>query len=344
MIPFKFSFKDKLSSERSVVGLDIGVSSVKAVKLKLVKDKAELCAFEMEPVNESQNLEAALKKIAQAIERHKVNISVSGPQVVLRYANFPQMKPEELKQALKFEAHKYIPFGLNEVNLDSYILKQNTSDNKMFVLLAAAKKDLISQRLKLLEDVGLKAHVLDIDSVAIMNAFQFNYPKSGEALQKKAIALLNIGATLSNLNILEDNLPRLSRDIQVAGNFFTQKIADTLGVDFKVAEEAKLEPTKNDLEKISKAIEAAMASLSNEIITSFDFYESQSSFTIGKIYLCGGGSLFTGIKDTLANLLGFEVEYWDPLKELNLSTSLDLAKLKAVSSQLAVAVGLGLRA
>jgi type IV pilus assembly protein PilM len=267
---------------------------------------------------------------------------------MIRYVDFPKMKDDEVRQSLRFEAQKYFPFSTDEVNIDARILIQDLGGNKMLVLLAAVKKEFINQRLKMIQAAGIKTNIVDLDSIALINAFNFNYSKNSnsdsDTLKHKTVAILNIGAASSNLNILEDGIPRLSRDIQIAGNNFTQKLQEILGVDFKTAEELKLKADdKERLDKVISAGEAALSNLSGEIRTSFDYYESQSDSSVGKIFLSGGGSRFRGLKDTLANLLGIEVEYWDPLRKISASSNIDVEKAKELSGQLAVAVGLALR-
>ncbi len=323
------------------MGLDIGASALKLVKLRFSKDTVELCDFAVEPA--SADLAPAVKKITESWGINRVNLSVSGASTVIRYVNFPRMSEEELGQALKFEAQKHIPFSLDTVNLDSCILKENLPDNKMLIMLAAVKKDFLSQRLKIIEDAGLKANIVDIDSLALINAFNFNYYQESESFKNKAIALLNIGASQSNLNILENALPRLSRDMFIAGNNFTHKLADVLGLEFKAADALKINPDKERTDKVVAAVEVVLASLGSEIRTSFDYYESQGASSVVKIFLSGGVSKFPGLKDMLANLLNIEVEAWDPLKEIGLSVNIDSAKVKAKSAELAVAVGLALR-
>lgn len=302
-----FKAKEQIST-----GLDIGSSTLKLIKLRFLKDTVELCSFRLEPL--PADLVSVLKEIAQSEEVKRLNLSVSGPSVIIRYTTFPRMSSDELRQSLRFETENLIPFPIGEVNLDSYILKEDLPDNKMLVLLVAVKKDFIEQRLKLIEEAGLKANIIDIDSIAIINAFNFNYPSQGDNWKNKAIALLNIGANLSNLNILEDGIPRLSRDIHIAGNNFNQS-----------------------------PVESVLTNLANEIRTSFDYYESQGALSVNKIFLSGGGSKFVGLKDTLANLIGIEVGYWDPLSKINIPDHFDLEKIKGLSGQLAVAVGLALR-
>lgn len=337
----KERFSAMPATEKISAGLDIGASAVKIASLKRLKDGAiELCGFDLQYAGE--DLAGALKEIAQMGHLERVNTSVSGPSVIIRYTSFPNLSEDELKQALKFEAQKHIPFSITEVNLDSRILARDLADNKMLVLLAAAKKDFVNQRLKLLEDAGLKVNMLDIDSLALINGFSHNY--SGEEdLKTRTVALLNIGASVSNLNILEDGTPRLSRDIYIGGNNFTQKIQETFNIDFKAAEGLKTNPDNARLDKIILAQEAVSSGLANELRVSFDYYESQSASSVSEIFLSGGGSLSRGLKEKLASLTGIKIDYWDPLKKINISGNVDAEKLRQSAVHLPVAIGLALR-
>ena len=176
----------------------------------------------------------------------------------------------------------------------------------------------------------------------MINAFNFNYPQE-QNLEHKAVALLNIGSSISNLNILEDGIPRLSRDIHTSGNNFTQKLADIFAMDFKSAENLKLNPGQEKLQSIIATVEPVFNNLANEIRVSFDYYESQSASSVAKIFLSGGGGQLSGLKDILANLLGIEVQYWNPLNKISITDSIESKKLEVLSSQLAVAIGLALR-
>lgn len=335
--------KNGLSKDKFSVGVDIGVSQIKVVKLKLAKEGIELCGYDIEPAR--LELGEVLSHILQSHSGggELINISVSGQQSVIRYVNFVRMNNSELKQALKFEAQKHIPFSVADVNLDGYILKDNLPDNKMLVLIAAVKKDLVNQRLKMIEALGCRTNIIDIDSIALLNAFNFNYPSEEDSQEHKAIALLNIGSSMSNLDILDNGIPRLSRDLQIAGNVFTQKIADIFGIDFTSAENLKINPDKERLNKINAGIESALANLAREIRTSFDYYESQGASNVSKVFLSGGSAKFVGLKEMLARLLSIEVEYWDPFKKIRIPEDMDAEKLKNSSGELSVAVGLALR-
>jgi type IV pilus assembly protein PilM len=336
---FPSGLKTKFLKEKIILGLDIGTAGIKFIKLRFVKEGIELCGFGAEPMQ--ADLEPLLKNIAQSQNLKKANISVSGPAAIIRYVNFPKMTPQELEQSLKFEAQKHIPFAVAEVNLDAAILKPDLADNKMLVILTAVKKDFLGQRIKLIEGGSFYVNKVDIDAVALVNAFNFNYSKE-DLPPSKSVALLNIGASFSNLSILEDGIPHLSRDIQLAGNNFTQKLADSLEVDFKSAEALKLTPDKDKAQKITETLESVLSNLAAEVRTSFDYYESQSTLSVVKIFLSGSGSSFPGLKDILANLLGIEVEYWDPFRKINISAEIDAQKAKALSVGFAVAAGIAL--
>ncbi|MFH0827326.1 MAG: type IV pilus assembly protein PilM [Candidatus Omnitrophota bacterium] len=333
-------FKDRLAKERFTFGLDIGSRQIKIVKLKLFKDTIELCGLEVASVQ--LDVGSLLKKFKHSLDISYANVGVCGPSAVIRYVDFPLMSPAELKQSLRFEAQKHVPFSLNEVIIDGYTLRENVKDNKMLLLIAAVKKDLIQQRLKLLDEAGLKVNIIDIDSVALVNAFNHSYAQD-EFVKDRSVGLLNIGAALSSLNILENSVPRLSRDIQIAGNNFTQKVVEAFGIDFKAAEELKLNPDDEKKSRVSSHIETILTHLAGEVRVSFDYYESQSAASVSRIFLSGGGSQLSGLKDRLSDLLGIEVQYWDPLRRITISGDMDSQKASSLSTQMAVAVGLALR-
>jgi len=330
-----FSKKEKFS-----FGLDIGTQSIKCVKLKVNNEEAELIDFNLEE-GQLDPVEI-LKKIKNDQQADLVNISFCGSSTVIRYVNFLRMSKSELKQALKFEAQKHIPFSLNEVNVDAEILNSEMPDNKMLVLIAAIKKELIQQRIRVLENSSLRPGLIDIDSLALINAFNFNNLETGVP-KDKSICLLNIGATISNVNILDNGIPRLSRDIHTAGANLTKKIMDIFELDFKAAEELKVNTSEQDADKIKACVESVLTNLATEIRTSFDYYESQYSSNVVKIFLSGGTSKISGLKEMLAGFLGIEVETWDPFKRIKVSESIDKQKLDQFSGQFNIAVGLALR-
>ncbi|MFA6350018.1 MAG: type IV pilus assembly protein PilM [Candidatus Omnitrophota bacterium] len=335
-----FATKTEVVREGYSLGIDIGTSFVKAVKLKRSKEKTELCSFLLEPIQ--IDLTAILKKLTEGPASRFTTLSVSGASSIIRYINFLKMNADELKNALKFEAQKYIPFALADVNIDSCILKPDLADNKMLVLLAAVKKDYLSVRLKSVADSGIKVNTVDLDSLALVNSFIYNYPQAGP-VEHQAAALINIGHSVTNLNIIEGQIPQLSRDINIAGKNFTQKIVEILELDNNAAEQLKLNPDKDRMTKVIQIMESVLSVLAAELRTSFDYYESQSASSVKKIYLSGGTSLFPGLNGMLSGLLDVEVVCWDPFAQVAMQKDIDIAKIKDAGGQFAVALGLALR-
>lgn len=320
--------KEKFAREKISVGLDIGKQTINAVKLKIALGKTELLNFESQPV--SLGVDKALKDIKNSLGLDIVNIGLSGAATVIRYVNFPSMKPDEFKQALKFEAKKHIPLPIAEVNFDGYILKDGLPDNKMLVLIAAAKKDIINERVKLIGEIGLKLNIIDIDSLALANAFTFNYSDE-PMLKDKSIAMLNIGPSLLNLNILENGILHFSRDIHFEWHNLSSTIAD-ISPSPAAAQAA-----------IVETVTPVLTRLVDEVKPSFDYYESQKGSSVAKIFLSGEIEHAAGLEKKLSESFGITVELWDPLRKIEIAKAVNTDKLKILTSQLGVAMGLGLR-
>lgn len=292
--------KKRFSGEHLSVGLDIGADFVRAIKIKTSGSRAVICGFDSK--SSQSDLKKALKEVKESLGHEVVNIGLSGPSVVIRYISLPRMSETELAGALRFEAEKHIPFLLAEAVLDSHILKEDFAENRMLVLIAAVKKDYLNQRLDLVGGAGLKCAVVDINSLAVINAFKFSYFQS-QPLKEKVVALVNVDSTAS-LDILEGGLPSLSRDIQVS---------------------------------------ADVSRLADELRVSFDYYESQGASSVEKIFLSGSRVCSGELKESFASGLGLGVECWDPLKSMEAAPGIELEKLRGLSPQFAVAVGLALR-
>ncbi|MBM3251997.1 MAG: type IV pilus assembly protein PilM, partial [Candidatus Omnitrophica bacterium] len=274
---------------------------------------------------------------------------IAGQGVVVRTIEMPKMSISEAKNAAGFEAEKHIPFPLDEVFIDCFILKQIPEENKMLVLVAAARKDLVQQRIDLLRQLHLEPNLIDVDSIAVANIY--NRLGSGvksiasdtlSAAPVKEAALLNIGASFSSICILKDGMPRFVRDIFIGGNDFTKRISNILGLEIIDAEKAKCNPS-SDWANIMAACETILSNLANEIRRSFDFFESDTNSTIGSLYLSGGGSCLKGIEEILKNNLNVEVKFLDPLIGLKINEAIDTEQLKSQSQKFAVAVGAALR-
>lgn len=337
--------KNKISPQsKPTVGLDIGSSSIKAVELKSVDSELELINFIVTPFEKDiprKDLAEAIKKtFAETnFESRKVNTSISGQAVIVRYIQLPRMSEQDLRSAIRFEAEKHIPFKIDEVILDCQILESDSGDNKMRVLLAAAKKKFIEDHIKLLSDAGLEVRLIDVDSLALINAFQANLSPSAKGA---TCAILNIGASRTNINIVKDGSSYFSRDVMSGGNDLTQAISEKMNIDFSEAERLKCQREEKK-GKVSEIIQPALDNLAAEVRLSFDYYESQFEKGINKLYLSGGSCNLPGLDKFLADSLGVSVESWDPLSVLSINAQIDQAQLTPLRAQLPIAIGLAIR-
>jgi len=342
--------KDFLPAEKSSysVGLDIGTSSVKLVQIQKDGRDFKISGFGIEPIK--GNKEEAVRKVLAAsnISAKKVNISVSGQGVILRYIQTPKLSLDDLKASIAFESDKYIPFPMEEVNTDCYIIRDLPQESKMLVLVAAVKKDLIEQRISLLEKLGLIPEVVSIDSVALANVFNvfcntkvpvLSKDHSGKVCQ--TVGLLNIGGTFSSLNILDRGLPFFTRDIFIGGEDVTKRLVNQLGIDEVTADKMKSSEDADE-NKIIGSCENILSNLATEIRFSFDYFETENNLPISLLYVTGGGSYLKGINTYLQQNLGIEVKTWDPLSGLEAGPGISAEDLKKQANKMGIAIGLAL--
>ncbi len=375
--------------KRDTVGIDIGSSLVKVVQLRRAGKGIELEKFAMEPIYAGRDKKAGgadikeLKTAAirRALERSGINAkyaisSVSGESIIVRYIQLPDMPENELKNALRWEAEEYIPFRIDDVNLDSVILGKagGESVGKVDVLLVSAKKDLINEHLDIIKNLELIPLIVDVDSFAFLNCFEVNHtPEPTEV-----IALINIGAEITNINVYMNGTSRFSRDISIAGDTISNAIAAKLNADFARAESLKisegapavqdkassekgesgiLATIRGNVEKITgedlgddshemvaqKIIRNNLQNLLGEISRSIQFFENQASGrTVSRVVLGGGTSRMKNIVPFFSKELGLPVELINPLRRVTVKESLQNEVLSA-QEMLGIGIGLALR-
>ncbi|MFC1806850.1 type IV pilus assembly protein PilM [Candidatus Omnitrophota bacterium] len=337
-------FPSKKEDKNIQIGIDIGKNFIKSASMSHSGIKPKLVNFSIKPVGD--NVAKAIKDAHADLNTPKTRVtsSISGPSVIVRYIEMPSMNEEELKSAIQFEAEKVIPFNIKDIILD-FAKMEDLEGNRMRVLIAAAKKDLVDIQVKMINEAGLEPAIFDIDSFAILNAFDIT------GIDKdKVCGLLNIGAKRSNLNIVKGGISYLSRDIEVGGNAVAKIIAESLSISAEEAQksmEEKLskinELSEEDKQLIVGSLTDAFSSLSDEVRLSFDYYENQYASSVDKIYLSGGMSESETIKNLLKENLGRETSKLDLLSGIDIAEGLDKGALEKSISQLAVAVGLALR-
>ena len=344
------------SRKGNVVGLDIGSSSVKVLELAEMKGGYQLRNFGIAPLPPEAIVDGALmdsvtivdsiRGLASAlrIKTKDVVTSVSGHSVIVKKISIPTMTEDELEESIQWEAERYIPFDINDVNIDFQILGPTEgSEELMDMVLVAAKKDIINDYLSVIIEAGFNPVIVDIDSFALENMFEANYP----VVRDEVIALANIGASVTNINILKRGISSFTRDIFTGGNAITEEIQRQLNVDFDEAETLKLGNRMDETSQkvVQEALKSALNSLASEIAKSLDFFHSTSSpEKVGKMVLSGGCAKIDGIEKVIEQQAGISVEVVNPFKEINCSKrDLDVDYLKEMEPIMAVSVGLALR-
>jgi len=288
----------------------------------------------------------SIKGLASAlrIKSKDVVTSVSGHSVIVKKINIPTMTEDELEESIQWEAERYIPFDINDVNIDFQILGPTEGNEELMdMVLVAAKKDIINDYLSVIIEAGFNPVIVDIDSFALENMFEANYPVGRD----EVIALANIGASVTNINILKRGVSSFTRDIFTGGNAITEEIQRQLNVDFEEAETLKLGNRMDETSQkvVKEALQSALNSLATEIAKSLDFFRSTSSNErVDKVVLSGGCAKINGIDTVIEQQAGIPAEIINPFKEIDCSKrDLDVDYLKEMEPIMAVSVGLALR-
>jgi type IV pilus assembly protein PilM len=345
-----------LGTKRDTVGLDIGASSIKAVQLKGGRGGYELVRLGIVPLHpetivdgvimDSGTVISAIQQIftENQIKTKDVAVAVSGHSVIVKKIKVQRMKPEELEENIPFEAEQYVPYAIEDVNLDFQILESATpGSNEMDVLLVAVKKDIINDYLSIISTAGLNAVVVDVDAFALQNAFEIAH----EGDREQVVGLVNLGAAVMNINILQGGMSEFTRDSALGGTRYTESIQKMLGLSYEQAEALKLggEVDGRTFEDARPAVDMVNTELAGEIRRSFDFFRSSShSDTIHRVVLSGGCARLPGLVEYLSENLEIPCDVANPLRRVTAdSKRFDPEYLQVIAPQLAVCVGLALR-
>jgi type IV pilus assembly protein PilM len=342
------------TKKNDVVGIDIGTSSIKVVQLKGQKGAFQLQSVGIIPLPpeaivdnslmDTSSIVEAVKNILKSLDLKGVDVacSISGNSVIIRKISLPAMPPEELEEQLQWEAEQYIPFDINDVNIDFQILSPDENDpSKMSLLLVASKKDIINDYVAVFNEAGLKLVVMDVDAFAVQNAYEINY----DFAAADVVALVNVGASMMNMNIVSEGASLFTRDVQMGGNLYTEEIQKQLGVSGEEAERIKVSGNYHDKARLEDVMTRVSETVALEIRRSLDFYNSTAGEgKIGKIYLSGGGAKTQMLPSVVSQKLGVPVEVLNPLANVKYSDKdYDPDYLQAIGPLMTVAVGLATR-
>ncbi|MCC6544476.1 MAG: type IV pilus assembly protein PilM [Nitrospirae bacterium] len=345
------------SKKKETIGIDIGSSSIKVIQLtesegRYTLNKFGLDALAPEIIVDGTVMDSVrcVETLQNLISAHDIRtkdavISVSGHSVIVKRVTLPQMSEDELSESIKWEAEQYIPFDINEVNMDFQILSTFTGPDgklQMNVLLAAVKKDKLADYTSLIIEAGLTPAIVDIDAFAIENMYNINY----EMNENDTVALVNIGAGITNINILQGGMFAFTRDISIGGNRYTESIQKDLGLSFEDAEKIKKGESVEGAEtlQVDSIIENVSTEITSEITRSFGYFKATMlSEKINKVLLSGGSSKIPNLDSFLQERLELPVELINPFKMIDIPPSFDKEYIKMIAPFAAVAVGLGVR-
>ena len=331
---------------RRLIGLDIGSNCVKAVELTQTGSEVVVTGYGQAEMGSEGSKADAVVQACRGFHTKRTVSSVSGKSVIVRFLNMAKTPDDNLMNVIRVEADKYIPFDVEEVVLDAQRMPDGAQQQgeEMRVLLCAVKRSLIDEHVGLLQGVGLQPEIIDVDSFALGNALEVRSRFSPQVeAEEKTVALVDVGANKTNVNILRGTVSFFIREIYLGGDDLTSSISKRLGIELHSAENLKREPGDN-AEQLREAVISSIEDLGNEIHLSLDYFENQFDKSVDEVFLSGGASRLKFLGEAFEKIFEKRVRAWDPTENLKIDEStVDSAKLKENASQIAIAVGLASR-
>ncbi|MGE0762501.1 MAG: type IV pilus assembly protein PilM [Bdellovibrionales bacterium] len=340
---------------KKVLGLDIGTSTIKMAEVDVGRSGATLTAFAMTATPSGAVAAGDILDpgaVAQAVaglfqelrsKRKQVAVGLWGSSVIVKKISIPRMEEKVVGEQIRWEAEQYIPFDINEVNLAFKILKglpQNAET--MDILIIAARQEQAFKYAEIVQSAGLQCTILDVGGFALANCFEANYG----VMPGEAVALLNIGASVTNLVVVESGEVVFCRDVPVGGLTHTGEIQKALSISSEEAESMKLSACigQEAPEEVPNILRAANEIVSDEIQGSFDFFMNTNANTaLKRCYVTGGGARVPGLIEHMSKALNIPCEPMNAMNRVNGGKSLSPGYLADVADFLAVSLGLGLR-
>ena len=338
--------------KKTTVGLDIGSGLIKVAVIDHGKGEPELTKVIIMPLLADAIVEGeimdpgivtdAVRHAMEAagVKSRDVVTAVGGRDVIIKKIQIERVKEQQARELMRWEAEQHVPFDMESVELDFQILDPYSDGLEMSVLLVAAKRELIETKMRLLTDAGLNPALVDVDAFALHNAFEMNHPDAMNGV----VGLINIGHEVTNINILDEGVPILTRDITVGTRRFREDLQRERGLGSEEAEmllqgydrsphlDAVIESRG---EEIAVGIERAAAFLASS---------SRSASPMRAVFTCGGGARVPGLTQALGARLRIAVEQANPLANLRVRDgALDSLVTDEVAPLLMLPIGLALR-
>jgi len=343
------------AKKNHLIGLDIGSITIKLGEVTQTKKDRILQKFGMADLPRGAIVEGLVKEpalVADAIKglvkdlkikERNVATSVAGYSVIIKRITVGKATDEELQDSIQYEAEQYIPFDVEDVNIDFHIIGEHEENpDQMNVMLVAAKKEIIDEYVDLLEMADLNPCVIDIDVFALERVFEDNYLN-----EEGNIALIDIGANKMNINIVKDYMSSFTRDVSIGGEQITREIASQFDCSFEEAEAVKLGKTKDKVpeEEVREIIYSITSSWCDEIKRAIDFYYSTyGDEAIRRVILSGGATQTAGFSELLSAETSLDVQMCNPFSSMNINEKQnDTDYLQKIAPQAVICMGLASR-
>lgn len=343
---------------RNCVGLDIGSSSIKVVQVRETKKGLTLLNFGIEPIHPQSIVDGSIidqSSIVNAIrsvfsrlhiKQKDVALAIAGHSIIIKKISVPPMTPDELEEQISWEADHHVPFDKEDVELDYEVLREDNGQGQMELLLVAAKKEVVHDYAAVVRIAQLNPQVVDVAAFAAQNGFERAYATE----ENEAVVLVNLGASISTLNIVQGGITAFTRDVTIGGNAFTEEIRKQLKVGYEEAEAYKVgsaNPMEADVvpQEVHRVMAQVADLISGELQRSMDFFlATTAGAEIKKIYLSGGTARVPRLREAIERRARLPVEVVDPFRNVRIDENrFDTPYLRAHAPMATVAFGLSLR-
>jgi len=340
-----------------VLGLDISSTAVKLLELGKSGDRLRVESYAVEPLPPNSvieknisDVEAVGEAIKRAVKRSGSRTkfaaaAVAGSAVITKTVSMPaNLSEDELEQQIQLEADQYIPYPLEEVNLDFEVLGPTENDpERVDVLLAASRSENVDVRVAAIELAGLKAKIVDVEAYAIENAFQLLAPQLPEQGIDQTIAVVDVGATMTTLNVMHDLKTIYTREQVFGGKQLTEEIQRRYGLSYEEAGMAKRQGGLPD-NYVPEVLEPFMEAMAQQVSRSLQFFFSSNQYSsVDHIVLAGGSAMIPGIDELIADKLGVHTSIANPFANMTLASRVKAQSLSNDAPALMIACGLALR-
>ncbi len=337
--------------KRRSIGLDVGSGFVKLVEIDHSGEEPEVVQVAMRPlvadaIVEGEIMDPGLVSdtisglIQEAgLKGRDVVTAVGGHDVIIKPIEMDRMKESDAREVIRWEAEQHVPFDIKSVELDFQILNPLAEGLQMEVLLVAAKRELVDNKVSLLLDAGVSPCVIDVDAFALHNAFEYNYPEAMEGI----VALVNVGHETTNVNILEDGTPILTRDIPFGSRRVREDLQRERGLTAEQAED--IVQGREELAEMPQLVESSADEVAVGIERASAFLMTrQSGAGLGQIFLSGGGARIPGMSDALGRRMSVETQVVNPFERIPVRADMGgNVILEEAAPMLLLPLGLALR-